>query len=191
MHALTFAAGAAFAEHPNFDSIENLLDVAGGAGTLSIALARRRARLKCIVMDLPGMALPARELIQKYSIAAQVQFLGVDMFAAPWSGGYDAVLFSNIFHDWDSRKCAELARRAFSSLVGGGRLFVIEMLLNETKDGPLGAALFSAMMLFRMEGKQLTMSELSALLTTAGFSKAENIADFGYYSLISAVKPRG
>lgn len=72
----------------------------------------------------------------------------------------------------------------------GGRIFVIEILLNEMADGPIGAALFSAMMLFRMEGKQLTMSQLNALLENAGFSQVENIAGFNYYSLISAVKPK-
>ena len=190
MHAHTFAAGTVFAQHARFDSIENLLDVAGGAGTISIALARRHPRLRCTVMDLPGMALPAQDLIRKHSITPQVQFLGADMFAGSWRDGFDAVLFSNIFHDWDSLRCIELARRAFSSLVAGGRVFVIEMLLNEMRDGPIGPALFSAMMLFRMEGKQLTMSQLNALLATAGFSEVENIADFGYYSLISAVKPK-
>lgn len=190
MHALSFAAGAVFAQHPTFDSIQELLDVAGGAGSISVALARRRPRLRCTVMDLPGMTLPAQELIRKNAVAAQVQFLGADMFGSPWPGGYDAILFSNIFHDWDNRKCLELARRAFSSLALGGRIFIIEILLNEMENGPIGAALFSAMMLLRMEGKQLTLSQLKALLENVGFSQVENIDGFGYYSLISAVKPR-
>lgn len=58
----------------------------------------------------------------------------------------------------------ELLRKAYDSLPTGGRIYVHEMLLSETKDGPLVAAYFSMKMMIATEGKQFTASELDKLL---------------------------
>jgi ubiquinone/menaquinone biosynthesis C-methylase UbiE len=185
MHAHTYAAASAMGRHAAFGEVRNLLDVAGGAGTVSIAIAQQNPTLRCTVMDLPGMAEASSRLIAKHGVADRVTFVGKNMFEDTWPTGFDAVMFSNIFHDWTRPRCVALAHAAYSSLPAGGRVFVNEMLLNENKTGPLGPALFSMMMLLRMEGKQFTQRELTSLLEEAGFSSVETIAQFGYYSLIT------
>jgi hypothetical protein len=191
MHAHTFAAATAFARDPLFAESTHILDIAGGVGTFSIALAQRHPHLQCTVMDLPGMAAEAREYIDRFGVANRVGFVDRNMFAEPWDRGYDAVVFSNIFHDWEAFRCAELARRACDVLPSGGRVFVNEVLLDETRDGPLGAALFSASMLLNTQGRQLTFAELECLLRRGGFDHVERRRSFGYYSLITAVRPGG
>jgi acetylserotonin N-methyltransferase len=189
MHAHTFPAAAAFAADPLFGAIAHVLDVAGGVGTFSIALARRHPHLRCTVMDLPGMSAEARAHIGRFGVGDQVGFVARNMFAEPWDAGCDAVVFSNIFHDWEDFRCVELARRACDVLPPGGRVFVNEVLLDETKDGPLGAALFSASMMLNTQGRQFTFSELKCLLRRAGFEHVERRSSFGYYTLITAQKP--
>jgi hypothetical protein len=189
MHAQTFPACAAFARHPQLHGARSVLDVAGGAGTFSIALALHNPAIQCVVMDLPCMRPAVRALIERYRLPGNISFVGGDMFAGAWQGRHDAVLFSNVLHDWDLTRCAALAAKAFEALLPGGRVFINEMLLNESKDGPIGTALFSAMMLLHMEGKQLTFPELSAVLEGAGFVNVATVATFGYYSLTTAEKP--
>lgn len=188
MHAHTFAAASTFASHQIFAPIRSLLDVAGGAGTLSVALASANPGLHATVMDLPGMSEVATHMIAKFGVGDRVRFLGSDMFRNEWPTGQDGVLLSNILHDWEMPRCRDLAAKAFRSLRPGGRIFVNEMLLDEGRDGPLGVALFSAMMLLRMEGRQFTLSDLKALLEEAGFEEVMVVARFGYYSLLSARK---
>src|SRR5262249_56971038 len=90
-------------------------------------------------------------------------------FTDIWPSGYDGVLFSNIFHDWDRASCLRLARRSFDALPSGGRVYLHEILLGDTKDGPLPAATFSLMMLFATRGQQFTAQTMGELLGEAGF----------------------
>jgi acetylserotonin N-methyltransferase len=104
-----------------------------------------------------------------------------------WPTGYDAVLLTNVLHDWDPDRRRQLATSAFNALPAGGRLFIHEMLLNDSQDGPLPAALFSVMML-GTRGKQLSFAELDDLAREAGFAEVEVKHTYGYYSLVTATK---
>ncbi len=111
------------------------------------------------------------------------------MFGDDWPSGYDACFFSNIFHDWDAERCRLLARKAFAALPPGGRIFLHEILLADTRDGPLPAALFSLTMLVGNYGKQRSLAELDALLTSCGFVDVRATHTYAYYSLVEARKP--
>lgn len=189
MHAHTFAAAATFARAPDLPALSTLLDVGGGVGTSSIAFALGNRALHATIMDLPDMRQEAESLIHRYGVADQVAFLGADMFQDTWPTGYDGVLFSNILHDWSDERCATLAANAYAALKPGGAIIVNEMLLDRGRDGPLGVALFSAIMLLKMEGRQWTLHDLTTLLTTAGFCAVRPIGTFGYYTLVLAEKP--
>ena len=188
MHAHTFAAASVFAEHPIFDSVTDVLDIAGGVGTFSIALAQRYRAMRCTVLDLPPMAVPAKTLIEKSGVSEQVTIASSDMFKANWKSGYDAVIFSNIFHDWDLPKCKTLAQKALTALRPGGHVFVNEILFDDQKGGPLAAALFSSAMMLVTEGAQFSFQDLNGLLTDAGFVDVEVVKVFGYYSLVTGRK---
>ena len=51
------------------------------------------------------------------------------------AAGYDALFFSNVWHDWNVRTCQWLAARAFAALPSGGRIMLHEMLLDEDGAG--------------------------------------------------------
>jgi len=110
------------------------------------------------------------------------------MFREPWPAGYDAVFFSDIFHDWGPKLCRQLTQRSFAALPPGGRIFLHEMLLDETKTGPLPAASYSIGMLLFTQGKQYSAEELEQLLLEEGFQDVSVTPTYGYYSLISARK---
>jgi O-methyltransferase domain len=84
--------------------------------------------------------------------------------------------------------CLQLAKRSFEALPPGGRLFLHEMVLNDTKDGPLVAVAFSMGML-ALTGKQYSVDELDQLLQEAGFTGTTVTPTYAYYSLVSATKP--
>jgi hypothetical protein len=111
------------------------------------------------------------------------------MFREPWPTGYDAVFFSDIFHDWGPVLCRQLTQRSFGALPAGGRIYLHEMLLDETKAGPLPAVSYSMGMLRFTQGKQYSAGELEQLLQTEGFQELSVTPTYGYYSLVSARKP--
>ena len=113
----------------------------------------------------------------------------VDMFKEPWPDGHDGVFLSNIFHDWDEARCSLLAKRAFECLPPGGRIISHEILLSETRDGPVPAASDSMHMMFFTEGKQRSLGEFSSILGRAGFENVQATPTHGYYSVVTADKP--
>lgn len=186
MHSHTMVAAAGAARNGDFSGVTRLLDVGGGSGCFSIALAREYPDLHCTIMELPAMCEIAKEYIADSGVQEQVDTVAVDMFREAWPGGYDAVLFSNIFHDWDFDTCADLAAKSYSVLEPGGRIYLHEMLLDDDGAGPLAAATFSLVMLLGTRGEQFTFEQLKALLESAGFSGVETVASHSYYSLTSA-----
>jgi acetylserotonin N-methyltransferase len=177
------------AHSPQFHGVQRLLDVAGGSGCYAIALAMRHPHLHCTVADLPAVAEDARDYIARYGCDSRVDTFGFNMFRDPWPDGYDAVLMTNVLHDWEAERRRQLVNNSFQILPVGGRLFIHEILLNDSQDGPLPAALFSVMML-GTRGKQLSFAELDDLLREAGFTDTEVRHTYGYYSLVSASKEK-
>jgi cyclopropane fatty-acyl-phospholipid synthase-like methyltransferase len=189
MHSHSLPAAVGLARNGDFQGVTRLLDIAGGSGCFSIALALRYPALRCTVADLPVVAASTRTYIERYRCEDRVDTYPLNMFSEPWPAGYDAIFFSNVFHDWDARRREELVARSFAALPPGGRIYLHEMLLNDTHDGPLPAALFSVMML-GTRGKQFSAPELNTLLTGAGFTDITVTHTYAYHSLVRATRPQ-
>jgi acetylserotonin N-methyltransferase len=176
------------ARNGDFADVHRLLDVAGGSGCFCIALATRYPKMHFAVMELPAVCKLVEQYVADYGLQGQIETVAANMFTDPRPSGYDGVFFSNIFHDWDRASCLHLAKRSFEMLPPGGRIFLHEILLNDTKDGPLAAAAFS-MSMFQLKGKQYTARELDELLQEAGFTGVTVNPTYAYFSLVSASKP--
>ena len=188
MHSHSFSAAMHLAQQLDLSGINTFLDVAGGSGGFCIALAMKNPKIKFTVMDLPPVCEITLKYIAEYGLEDRIQTMPADMFNSLWPEKYDAVFFSDIFHDWDNETCLDLAGRSFKSLRPGGQIFLHEMLLYESKDAPLATAAYSMNMLLFTEGKQFTAKELENLLTQSGFTEISIEPAYGYFSLIRARK---
>jgi acetylserotonin N-methyltransferase len=189
MHLQSLPAAVALARLGDFTGVEHLLDVGGGSGCFSIALAARNPQMRFTILELPPVCSVAREYVAEAGMQERVRMHAADMFRDPWPAGPDVHFFSNIFHGWDRDLCLELARRSFESLPPGGRIDLHEALLNDARDGPLTVALFSLAMMLNGEGKQYTAGELREMLEECGFRGVRVTPTYGYYSLVTGHKP--
>jgi acetylserotonin N-methyltransferase len=188
MHAHSLPAAIGAARNYDFRDVRKVLDVGGGSGCFMIALAQAHPHLRCTIMELTTMCAVAQTYIREGGVTEQVDTIAVDMFRQPWPHGYDAVFFSNVWHDWNFRTCQWLAQRAFEVLPSGGRIMLHEMLLNDDGAGPTTAAAFSMLMLLGTQGQQFTFDELRSILEGAGFSRIDTIPSYGYYSITTGYK---
>jgi acetylserotonin N-methyltransferase len=188
MHSHSLAAATGMALRVDLSDVKNLLDVGGGSGCFCTTLAKQNPRLRCAVMDLRPMCEVALEYIRAAGVADRVSVQAVNMFQQKWPAGYDAMLFSNIFHDWGPETNATLAANAYAGLPDGGRIFLHEMLLDDTGDGPLTTAAFSTLMLANTRGRQFTFPQLEAMLENAGFTNIDVVPTYSYYSVVSGTK---
>jgi hypothetical protein len=189
MHSHSLAAAVGLARAPVFQSIRRLLDVGGGSGCYSIAIAQANPNIWCSVMDLPAMCQAANTYMAAAAAQGRLDTVALDMFRERWPVNYDGMLFSNIFHDWDLGTCRTLAQHAFEALPSGGRIVLHEALLDDSRDGPLTAAAFSVLMLLSTRGQQFTLRELAQILEFVGFTSVEEFATHSLFSAVSAVKP--
>jgi acetylserotonin N-methyltransferase len=190
MHSVSERAASGLAAAVDFGGVRSLLDVGGGSGALSIAIARAWPEVRCTVLEIPAVCPVAREYAEAAGVADRVVAEPGDMFGDELPRGHDAVLLSQILHDWPPERDAELLAKAHAAMTPGGLLLVHEKLVDDDGRGPLANVLVNLDMLVWTEGQQLTPGELAALIEGAGFPRetVETRPTAGYWSVTLARK---
>jgi len=189
MHGLSIAAAAGMARNADFDGVTRLLDVGGGSGGFAIAISQRHPHIRCTVADLDVVCEVTREYIERFGVADRVDTLTMNMFYEEFPRGYDAILFSLVLHDWGHEQREHLIHQAFKALPSGGKIYIHEMLMNDSGDGPVGPALYALMMRIGTGGKQFTAPELRRDLQAVGFDEVSVQNTFGDFSVVIGSKP--
>lgn len=166
---------------------ESLVDLGGGTGIYSIALLQQFPRLRAIVLDRPEVLKVAQEMAREHAVADRLECRPGDMFADPIPAA-DAVLLSNVLHDWDIADCATLVRRSAEALRPNGQLLLHDVFLNDALDGPLPIALYSAALFTLTEGRAYSAAEMRGWLTDAGLASGPIVPTLIHCGLLPARK---
>jgi hypothetical protein len=145
-----------------------LLDVGGGTGIYSFALLQQNPQLKAIIFDRPEVLKVAEEMGDRYGVLNRTELVSGDMFSDPPPSGADLILLSNVLHDWDIPECRQLISRCAEAIPAAGRLLIHDVFLNDSLDGPLPIALYSASLFSLTEGRAYSAGEYRAWLESAG-----------------------
>lgn len=176
------------AEKLPLDGISCLLDIGGGTGIYSIALLRRHPRLRAIVLDGPEVLKVTQEFAREYCVAERLTCQAGDMFADALPTGCDAILLSNILHDWDVPKCQSLVQKCAAALPTSGQLFIHDAFLNDALDGPLPIALYSAALFTLTEGRAYSAAEYASWLMAAGLKPQPPISTLIHCGILAGIK---
>ncbi len=165
-----------------------LLDVAGGTGIYSIAWLLRHPQLRAIVWDRPEVLKVAVEMADEFGVLDRFEARPGDMFQDPVPEGADAILLSNVLHDWDVPDCETIIHRCVGALHPGGRLLIHDVFLNDALDGPLPIALYSASLFRLTEGRAYAAREYRSWLKDAGLITGEIIPTLIHCGVLSGIK---
>lgn len=169
MQSMNLYSAEVIAERGYFADQARLLDVAGGTGCYSIEACRAQPKLLATVMELAAVSRHTEQYVVAAGFADRIRVVAGDLFQGDWPPDHDAVLLSNVLHDWDRADGVRILRNAHAALESGGDVLVHEMLLPETP-GPDLATGFSLLMFYRTEGRQRRLSEIASMLAETGFS---------------------
>jgi predicted O-methyltransferase YrrM len=161
--------GQALAKKLDLANTRSLLDIGGGSGIYSCALAARFPELRATVFERPPVDRIAREAIEKQGAAERVSVAAGDMFRDELPRGFDAHLISNVLHDWDEPEVRALLAKSYAALAPGGLLIIHDAHINAEKTGPLPVAQYSVLLMHSTEGKCYSLGEMRTLLTDTGF----------------------
>ena len=157
------------AQAVDLSQAETLVDVGGGSGIYAIALLQRYPKLRAVLLDRAEVLKVAEEMAANYGVADRLECRAGDMFREPLPGA-DAVLLSNILHDWDVAECRQLISQCAAALRPGGQVLIHDAYLNDALDGPLPLALYSAALFSLTEGRLYSAAEYGGWLREAGLS---------------------
>lgn len=172
MYSLSSYSATRLAKVFDFGPVLRLLDVGGGGAAYDIELCKAHPHLRTTVFDLPFVGELTRERVLAAGLGDRIDFVGGDFFADPLPGGHDALLLSNILHDWDETDVQRILANCLAALVPGGQLLICESFVDNDKTGPPLAALMSLNMLVETWGRNYTAVEYAGWLREAGFTVA-------------------
>ncbi|WET81653.1 methyltransferase [Amycolatopsis sp. QT-25] len=161
-------------EAVDFGEVGTLLDVGGGDAVNAIALARAYPRMNITVLEIPATESIARQRIRDSGLDDRITVRAGDMFADPFPGDMDCVLFAHQLVIWNAEQNVRLLRNAHQALRPDGRVVIFSSMSGDAGDGPLMAALDSVYFAaLPAEGGMIySWSQYRQWLATAGFGEA-------------------
>ncbi len=123
--ASSFIASALVRSH-EFGSLQRVVDVGGGLGTLMRAVLDANPRAEGVVLDLPGVIGGTRARLEQWGLADRCRAVAGDFLEAVPTGG-DAYVLSWILHDFDDDAAVRILSNCRRAMVDSGRLLAIEL----------------------------------------------------------------
>ena len=174
-HAATYSIGTGaarlFSRSVDLAGRKLMLDLGGGSGAYSIVATSTFPGLKAIVLDLPPVAVVAREYIAANGAADRVSALAGDFTTSDFPQGVDVVVMASNLPQYEPALIRLVVGKAFAALVPGGEMHLIGETLHDDRRGPLSAALWGLNEAVQgSTGVAHTEGEVKGYLQGAGFT---------------------
>ena len=174
-HAATYSIGMGaarlFSRSVDLKGRKLLLDLGGGSGAYSIVATQTFPGLKAIVLDLPPVAVVAKEYIAANNADDRVTTLPGDFTRTEFPQGVDVVVMASNLPQYEPDLIRLVVGKAFAALVPGGEMHLIGETLHDDRRGPLSAALWGLNEAIQHStGLAHTESEVKGYLQGAGFA---------------------
>jgi len=166
MTAISMIDSPAVAKAYSFDGIGSIVDVAGGHGLLLATILARNPRLKGTLFDEPHVIEGAKNGPLK-PLMARCTLASGDMFSSVPAGA-DAYIMKHIMHDWTDERCIKLLKVCRKAVNAGGKLLVVDCVIQPGNDFHPGKFLDLQMLLFP-GGLERTEKEFRDLLAASGW----------------------
>lgn len=184
MEAITSLWALEVAQVLNTDGVELAVDVGGGNGALLRQLQQANAGLRGVVFDRPHVVAGVADTIAGSEFADRTEVVDGDFFeAVPVA---DLYLLKFILHDWSDAKCVEILSRCREAMLPGGRIAIVEFLLDDL-GGHGVMALMDINMLAVAAGQERSLAEFDMLLCQAGLRRIAVRRSRNPQSVIEAV----
>ena len=176
MHDRALGIGRALVALVDLGDRRRLLDVGGGPGTYSALFAGRHEGLSAKVLELPGVAEVAGEILETMPGGDRVELLPGSYHETPFPPHNDVVLMSGMFHRETEATCRELIGKASDALDSGGLLVVSDVFTDADRTGPVFATLFGLnMYLTAPHGGIHADADVADWMRQGGFSGVRTI----------------
>ena len=145
-----------------WDSVQTVVDVGGGTGSLLAGILRARPAVRGVLVDLPSAVARSGEIFQAAGVAERVMTVGQSFFD-PLPAGADLYLLKSVLSDWPDREAHAILSRCAQAARPAGRV----VLLNGVSPDDSGPSPELLMMVL-VGGRNRSLKEFRELARTAG-----------------------
>ncbi len=184
MTGLTGLVHQAVLKAYDFSGLSKIVDVAGGHGGQLSAILKDYPSMQGVLFDLPQVIAGAGPLFDAAGVRARCELASGDFFQAVPAGG-DAYLMKWIIHDWDDERAVTILKNCRRVMVAGGRLLLIEMVVQPGNGSDLSKFMDLNMMVMT-GGCERTEAQFSALFSQAGFTLTRIVPTESVFCVIEA-----
>ena len=100
----------------------------------------------------------------------------------------DAYFLKNILHAFDDETCVQLLKSVNQSMIGKGKILIIEAVIQENNKTGFGKMFDLQMLLGTERGKERTEKEYSSIFEKAGFNLNKVVKTVSPFSVIEGLK---
>jgi hypothetical protein len=187
IEAILAGPAAALPKTFDFSRHQRLLDVGGGTGSWSIAVAQAYPHLEATVFELPTVADIARQRIAAAGLASRIGVVAGDAMADALPPGYDVFLVANLIHYWSPDENRALLRRVRSAADAGSSLLLADFWTDPTHTQPVQAALMAGEFAAHLRhGDVYSVEEVQGWLDETGWRFIQHAPLAGPQSLVVA-----
>ncbi|WP_373476687.1 methyltransferase [Sphingorhabdus sp.] len=152
-----------FAQH------RHMLDIGGGSGAFSSAVAVTARQLEIGLFDLTDVIAEAEKRLASDTSSTRFTLHPGSFKDTPLPHGYDLMTLVRILHDHDDSVCIALLSKIHAALPDGGRLLIVEPMADTHTAQPMGEAYFGMYLWAMGSGRPRSAAETKAMLRNAGF----------------------
>lgn len=169
----------------------NMLDLAGGPATYSIAFLEANPAMRATLFDRPDVIDIARNEVEAAGLGERFDYLAGDCMADPLGAGYDLVFMSNIIHSFSMDENAALVKRVYDAVAPGGAILIKDFIMEDDRSGPAFGLIFALHMLVHTPaGGTYTFAEIKEWTDAAGFGNGRAMSLTPQTRLWIAEKPK-
>jgi O-methyltransferase/methyltransferase family protein len=185
VEAATTAGARALAASYEFGRHKRLLDLGGGTGSFIKIVQQQHPHVEGTLFELATTAANARAWFTGDQ-AWRITVVEGDLLRDAFPTGHDAILLAHVLHGFDEAQNVDLLKRAHDAAAEDGRLLLVDFFLNQTRTGPVMAALMSGEFLIQTQGRSYSVEEVREWLDGTGWRFAEHRPLAGAVSLVIA-----
>ncbi len=170
----------------DFSSIQKIVDVGGGKGSLIAALLQANPGIQGVLFDQPAVIEQAAALLVDKGVHNRCELIAGNFFASIPKGG-DAYILKHIIHDWDDEQSITILKNCHTAMADNGKLLVVEMVIPHGNT-PFYGKFLDIEMLVGYSGKERTADEYQDLFAKAGFRLTKIFTTEALVSVIEGVR---
>jgi predicted O-methyltransferase YrrM len=171
------STASVLARFVDLSDVYYLLDLGGGTGAYAIAIARQYHQISVMLFDRNKEALElAGEEIAREGLKDRINLKCGDFFVDDLGQGYDLILLSSVMCLFKERQNLRLLQRVWTSLLAGGKIVILDSIVDSSHTRPTAAAMFAVNMLITSHsGQSHSYDHVKGWLNKVGFEHTRRI----------------